>query len=143
MGFNGTQRHQGAIKKIEMANRRKLVAANLLGGATYAEIAAALNVSKSTIAADVKSILADWREAYADTANRYLHIQYRRLDILLNAIWDSAIKGDKAAIDRVLSVMDRQNTLMGLDKRPVEYNQTHVTPIQIVEINRNVYPETL
>lgn len=139
MGLTPEQRHTRVQKQIEIANRRKLVAVNLLAGATYADIAGALNVSKATVSDDVKAILTEWRANYADTADRYLNLQYRRLDMLLNAVWDLALKGNHSAIDRVLAIMDRQNALMGFDKRPVQ-NNTTVVPIQIVEVQRHPYP---
>jgi hypothetical protein len=49
-----------------------------------------------------------------------------------------ALKRSYSAIDRVLAIIDRQNALMELDKRPVQ-NNTTVVPIQIVEVQRNPY----
>lgn len=136
MGYTGGQKHTLAVKRMAMAQRRATVAANLLAGATYREIADVLNVSPATVASDVKAIVQQWQEHYADTANQYLHIQYRRLDVLLNGIWDAARGGSLNHMDRVLSIIDRQSNLMGLTKLPaVELNQP--VNIQIVEVQRN------
>lgn len=142
MGHTPEQKHALTVKRIEIENRRRIVAANLLAGATYREIAESLNVSPSTVASDVKAIIRQWQDHYADTANKFLHIQYRRLDVLLNAIWDTASKGSLPQIDRVLSIIDRQNTLMGLTRLPtVELSQP--INIQLVEVHRDDSPLVL
>lgn len=120
---------------LSIEQRRKVVAANLLGGATYAEIGRALNVSKGTVASDYKAILKEWREHYAAKADEYLALQLRRLDTLLNALWDEAKAGNVQKMDRVLAIMDRQSSLLGLSKG-VTLTTNHVSvPIQIVEVN--------
>jgi len=40
-----------------------------------------------------------------------------RLDRLRAAVWPAALKGDAAAIDRVLAIDDRQNRLLRLSQR--------------------------
>jgi hypothetical protein len=106
--------HHTARTKIEIENRRRLVAANLLAGASYRDIARQLNVSPATIAADYRAILNQWKEAYSEKLDKYIYIQLRRLDVLLNAIWDDATKGNTSSIDRALSIMDRQTALLQL-----------------------------
>lgn len=109
--------HQKTRKAAEVARRRKIVALNLLAGATYSEIATALNVSKATISGDYKAILAEWKQNYADIADNYVNMQMKRLDVLLNAVWEKARAGDSASVDRALAILDRQNNLMQVGKR--------------------------
>ena len=129
-----TTRHNTTAQQITITNRRRMVSANLLAGATYREIANALKVSPATIASDYRAIIAEWREHYAKKADELLNIQLRRYDVLLNAIWDRAKNGDTQAIDRALTIMDKQNALMGIHKG----DSITVLPqnIQIVEVNR-------
>lgn len=93
-------------------------------------------MSKGTVASDYKAIIKEWREHYADKAEQWLSIQLRRLDMLLNSLWEEAQKGNMQNLDRALAIMDRQNALMGLN-RAVTFNTTNVTemPIQVVEIH--------
>ncbi len=138
---NRAQKHKAAADNVAIAQRRKIVAANLLAGATYAEISLALNVSKATIASDYKAILSEWRTRYAAKANDLISLQLRRYDVLLNAIWSEAQQGNFIAIDRALSIMDRQNTLMGIARPAPAEITISPPPITIVEVNR--LPEPL
>lgn len=110
--MNRGLKHLQPGTQLEIAHRRKLVAANLIAGATYAEIASTLNVSKATIAGDYRAILKEWKEHYAEKLDRYLYLQLRRYDVMLNTVWEKARSGDLAAMDRALTIMDRQNKLM-------------------------------
>jgi hypothetical protein len=112
--------HQKTVKQVEIQRRRDIVAVNLVAGATYSEIAATLNVSKATIAGDYKAILRAWKEHYADKLDKYLYLQLRRYDVMLNAVWERARNGDSSAIDRALAIMDRQNALMQIKKPGVD-----------------------
>lgn len=144
MGQTRTQRHQASQSQMEITQRRRTVSANLLAGLTYTEIGRALNVSKATITSDKKAILAEWRAQYAQAADQLVTLQLRRLDVLLNAIWERARNGDERAIDKALAIIDRQNEILGVTKAAlIEANVT--VPIQIVEVNRlpsaNYLPE--
>ncbi len=44
-------------------------------------------------------------------------LEQARLDDLQTAVWDRAMNGDYAAIDRCLAIMERRARLMGLDAR--------------------------
>jgi hypothetical protein len=136
MGLTPNQAHSLAGQRMSIEQRRKLVAANVLAGATYSEIATALKVSKGTVASDYKAIIKEWREHYADKADQFLALQLRRLDMLLNSLWTDAQQGNMQKLDRALAIMDRQNTLLGLNKGAT-FNTTNVTemPIQVVEIH--------
>lgn len=116
MGQTPGQRHASAQQKANIAQRRNVVAANLLAGATYTEIAHVLNVSRATVASDVKALLTGWKEHYVDQAARYVNVQMRRYDVMLNALWNRAREGDLSSIDRVITIMDRQNRLMQIEK---------------------------
>lgn len=119
-------------KSMEIEQRRKVVAANLMSGATYREIATALGVSVGTVASDYKALLKAWREHYATSVEEYLFVQMRRYDVLLNAIWDDARGGGLIHVDRALAIMDRQNALMQLkDASPLE-DRAHSVSITVV-----------
>jgi hypothetical protein len=125
-------------KKVSIENRRNIVAANLLAGASYREIARAVNVSPATVSSDCKHILNQWREHYTKTAQNYADLQLRRYDILINALWERAIKGDIPAVDRTLTIMDKQNHLLGIKPETPTINIPH---IQIIEVSKNYLTE--
>lgn len=109
------KRHHAVTKSVRLAERRRLVAANLLAGATYAEIANALGVSKNTVHNDYKAILKEWREQYSEDLDAWVKLQLRRIDVMINAVWDKARAGDYNAIDRVLKMMNQQARLLGVE----------------------------
>lgn len=98
--------------KIEL--RRTKVAANLLGGITYRQMAEAVGCSVGTIASDVKAIMRNWRKEQVTTADEVIGLQMRRSARMINAIWDKAIAGDLAAQDRVKMWMDKIDRYMGV-----------------------------
>ena len=101
--------------EARIEQRRKLVAANLLGGMNYRELAEVCGVSIGTISSDVKIILGRWRkEQVADTSD-YAQMELRRLDKALNAIWNKVIDGQLDALDRFLRIQERRAKLLGLD----------------------------
>ena len=135
MGQTRGQKHATSQSEMEITQRRKTISANLLAGLTYAEISRALNISKATITSDKKAILAEWRQHYAQEIDQLVALQLRRLDVLLNAIWEKARNGDERAIDKALAIMDRQNEILGVTKAPLMETNV-IVPIQIVEVNR-------
>jgi len=103
-------------EEVAREERRRKVAVNLLAGATYREIAEALDCSVGTVANDVKLILGRWkREQVTDTTD-YIDLECRRLDLALNAIWPKVRDGNLMAIDRLLSIMNRRAKYQGYDK---------------------------
>lgn len=130
--------HQQNKKTLEIEDRRKVVAANMLAGATYRDIAAELGVSTGTIANDFKQILKHWRKHYTRDIDEWVKIQLRRLDVLINAIWEDARNGDKQAIDRVLKLMERQEKLLGIDVSRIDVTSEgkplqHVQMLEIIK----------
>lgn len=109
-------KQQKAREALEREQRRKTVAANIIAGSTYREIATALDVSLGTVANDFKAVLKEWRDHYSTKIDKWLDIQLRRYDVMLNGLWDDARKGDLAKMDRVLKIMEAQSKLLGLDK---------------------------
>lgn len=101
-------------KAAEAEVRRKQVAANLLGGLNYREMAEALGVSIGTIARDVKIIMERWEREQVENIVEWVALSDRRYDRLINGIWDKAIAGDFSAIDRVLSIENQRAKLKGL-----------------------------
>lgn len=106
-------------RKTEEAQRelrRKQVAANLLAGLNYREMASVLGCGIGTINRDVNEILRQWREENVDTADRWIQLQIKRLDRAINALWGKVEAGDVAAITSLQAVIKQQGQLMGYEK---------------------------
>lgn len=50
-----------------------------------------------------------------EEADGLREMEAERLDALLNAVWDKAMRGNKDAVDRVIRIMERRARLLGLD----------------------------
>ena len=104
-------------KKIEMEQRRKQVAANLLAGMTYRDISEALGIGLATISRDKDHVLKLWREDSTKDISEMILMEDRRLDVALNAIMAMVRNGNLGAIDRMLAIMDKRMKLKGLDSK--------------------------
>lgn len=111
-----SQRRTGrdATEELEIAMRRKTVANNLLSGMSYRDIAEAMQVARSTVSRDVKALKKEWREDSQVALGQFMAVQLRRYQTMLNGVWGDALDGKLAAMDRVLSIMDRMNQLYGV-----------------------------
>lgn len=101
---------------LKREERRKLVAANLLAGLNYREMAERLDVSIGTIKNDVDIILKRAQKEQVSGAEQWLAVQVRRLDRAINAIWGNVLNGDPQAIDRLQRLIDQQAKYLGYDK---------------------------
>lgn len=92
-----------------------MVAANLLAGLTYRDMAGALNVSISTIADDVKVIIGRWQREQVRDTGEYVELELLRLDRAINAIWTKVQAGDLGAIGAMIRIQERRARYRGLD----------------------------
>lgn len=104
---------------LQTEERRKIVAANLVAGASYRDIAEHLGVGKSTVNRDVKALKEQWYQQAQEDIEQFMGLHARRLDRLLYALMEKALNGDVKAVDRVLAIMDRQAALHGV---PTHFN---------------------
>lgn len=100
---------------IEREARRKKVAANLIAGLNYREIAEALNVSIGTVSSDVAALLKRWRAEQISDIGQWQALNTKRIDRAINAIWKEVADGNLQAIDRLQKLIDQQGRLMGFD----------------------------
>lgn len=96
-------------------SRRKQVAANILAGMTYREIADAMNISAATVTRDFKAILDDWREHYTRDVDDHIKIMARRLDQMYNALYPKIAAGDVGAVLAGCQIIDRLLKLYGIN----------------------------
>ena len=99
-------------RDYDRAERKKNALELRLAGASYRDIAQALEVSPATALQDCKEALADIPAQQADEMRT---VELSRLDRLQRAVWPRAIKGDLQAVDRAIKIIDRRAKLFGLD----------------------------
>lgn len=81
-------------------------------GATYDQIADALDCTRSTAYRTVMRALA---RNQSEEVEEFRMIEGARLDRLQMAVWNRAVSGSESAINTVLRIMDRRARLFGLD----------------------------
>lgn len=96
------QAHARAVQALEL---RK-------AGATYDAIAKRLGVTDAAVIKMVRNLLAETARQPADDVRE---LELHRLDTMILGLWQQARSGDVQAIDRVLKIMDRRASYMGLD----------------------------
>lgn len=84
-----------------------------IAGASFEKIAQVLGMSNRSVA--FKAYERALSRVHAENANQMREIGSARLDTLLTAVWGKAVKGDLAAVDRVLKIEERRARLFGLD----------------------------
>lgn len=56
-------------------------------------------------------------------------LQVKRLDRAINAIWDSVLNGDAAAIDRLQRLIDQQGRLLGYNGEEVRIDAERLSVV--------------
>ena len=92
-------------------------------GLSYRAIGQQLKTSDTTVRKALKRVFTRIREETSEKAEELIQLEAERLDDLFNAIWGQAIKGDYAAIDRIIRIMDRRAKLLGLDAPEVLHTE--------------------
>jgi len=118
-------------QRILKGREREAAAVKLrMGGATYEEIGASMGITAMAAYKAVKRALARVITKTNEDASELRTLELQRLDKLLLALWGRAVKGDDAAVDRVLRVMERRAKLRGLDA-PVQVSGPGGGPIAV------------
>jgi hypothetical protein len=119
MAKNRAKRVDADAKRRE---RRKSALALKRSGATYQQIADQLGFHDRAHAQ--KDVLKALREIGRDEAKDVLALELERLDaILRGGLFERARKGDLPSVDRVMKLMDRRASYLGLN-RPQEHAVT-------------------
>lgn len=97
----------------EVAARWAKALALRMAGANYDQIAAQCGYASRSgaYAAVLAAIKATLREPAEDVRT----LEVERLDRLMLGVWQRACGGDSEVIDRVLKIMSRRSSLLGLD----------------------------
>lgn len=85
-------------------------------GATYPQIAQAMQCAQSTAHEYVQAAL---RETIQEPADAVRELELARLDVMLKALWQTVLNGSPSekrnAVDRCLAIQDRRARYLGLD----------------------------
>jgi hypothetical protein len=100
-------------KRIAAVERKRQALELRKAGLTYQEIADRLGYDGPSGA--YATIRAALRALVKEPAEELRDLEVARLDALLSGIWLEARKGNVSKIDRVLKIMERRATLLGLD----------------------------
>ena len=84
-------------------------------GLSYRRIGDQLGISHVTAFVWVKETLEALRKECKELAETYRDMELERLDEAQTAIYNKVLKGDVAAIDRLLKIQERRSKLLGLD----------------------------
>lgn len=103
-------------KEAEAEDRRRIVAANLVAGGNYRDIAEVAKCSIGTVARDVEIILGRWRREQISAMDDWITLQCRRLDASINFLWPKIKEGDPTAIGRMQAVMEQQGKFLGYER---------------------------
>lgn len=101
-------------RALEIERRRAIVAANVLAGLNYRDMARQLDVSLGTIANDVKIVARRYREEQISEYADIVQLELRRIDTALNAVWDGVKAGDKDSILLMISLQNQRAKYLGL-----------------------------
>ena len=114
MASQGRGRGEPKTSSRRTAARLKAIQAVELrrSGLTYMQIGRLLRVCESQAYRLVDGELARMSREPTEAVR---NLELLRLDRLLMAHWDGALRGDPVATDRVLKIMDRRARYLGLD----------------------------
>lgn len=102
-------------QRAKIEKRRRDIAANLLAGLNYRQIAEGLQVSLGTVASDVKAIFKRWKDETIHDADNCRTLDLARIDIAINAIIKDVEAGQLGAIDRLVRLLERRARMIGYD----------------------------
>jgi len=114
--IRGTKRQRKArALDAQTATRRQRALALRMSGATYEAIGTTLGIATMTAWKHVQRALTETRDQSNEQADLLREQELARLDRIQLGFWTAAMRGNPAAADRVLRIMERRARLLGLD----------------------------
>jgi len=101
-------------RELEIEKRRGIVAANVLAGLNYRDMALQLGVSLGTIANDVKIVARRYREEQISEYADIVQLEIRRIDTALNGIWDGVKAGDRDSVTMLVMLQNQRAKYLAL-----------------------------
>ena len=131
-----------AVSENATTEERIAFAHNMrLAGKQWEDIASICGYSSSVSA---RLAVRSWMQKSATeleqvTRSEHLVMELDRLDALQDAVWDSAMDGDKKAMDSVIRIIALRARILGLDNITSEVN----TSVQTIVVSQDQYVERL
>lgn len=110
-------------RTLEIAQRRREVAALTLAQLTQTEIAQRIGVSQQTVCEDLKKIKGQWAKQNAEEYETTIARERATLDQLQRVVAARAFLGEHEAVLDLLRILERRARLLGLD-RPARVEAT-------------------
>lgn len=130
-------RAPSAQQALISAEKRVRALEMKIAGKTHSQIAEALGVTRGTVSNILTQAHKVWQEEHKQLVDQHQRLTFNRLERLLGAHWEQAIKGNPQSTQTVLSVIDRQMRLLGIDKSPtLQVNQTNLIGVAPEELVR-------
>jgi len=106
-------------RRLEAVEKQQRALEMRKRGTSFQAIADELGYSNKSGA--YKAVMSAIEKMLREPAEEVRTLELERLDELLSGLWEKAVKGDAAALDRVLRIMERRAKYLGLDA-PKESN---------------------
>lgn len=102
-------------RKIIKKERRLQAISLRRQGCTYAEIGRVMGVTRQAAYSYCEREFKHLLKEGSQVAEKALSLTLARFDELLKVYYNSAVSGDREALQDVLSIMDRQSKILGLE----------------------------
>ena len=99
--------------QVSLAEQRKTALALRIGGASYRQIAAQMDLSVGRAHAIVQEALAETRVEATELTEQVRQLEIERLDAMLMSLWTA--KNNPRVADTILRIQERRAKLLGLD----------------------------
>ena len=110
---NSRGEDRASPRRIVGAERRAQALELRKAGASYEQIARQVGYSNRGNA--YRAVMLGLAEVTQEPALEVQKLELERLDAMLLGLWPQARRGEGAAVDRVLRIMERRAKLLGLD----------------------------
>lgn len=105
---------QTSVRRLSAAENRLKAVQFRRQGMTLEQIGIELGVSTSMVYKYIHSALIELADKQYEETQDYRALQMYRLEGLLNISWDQAQRGDLAAVDKAIKIIDQLSKLMNL-----------------------------
>ena len=131
---------------VIIAKRRQLVLRFKESGMALRAIAEAVTKAGYpcgyvTVKKDIDICLEMLKREHIQDMDRIRTIELKRLDTMLESIWQKVLKGDAAAVDRAIKIQERRSKLLGLEA-PTKIIQDIDSNIMVEFVEPNVEDKT-
>lgn len=117
---------KSVLKRQLLVERRSKAFEMRKSGASAAQIARALNISRATAQLDINRVISEMQKSTMETAAKVRVLELARLDQMFLSVWKSALDTNLEAdirlafFDRALKIIERRCKMYGLDAHEMQ-----------------------